>query len=185
MGEVVSVTAQDRELDFGQEVKPTGNAAVLLVSYGQPSKYDLTCRDEVAYIPDLVFDPGFGATSPLVSAPVTIGTERVDRDNASRRVAAAVQSRWEEAEEAAAALEVESGHLSAVRHASASDNFRRLKEAGNTGISVALERLLEDWRPLWLYFLQSSTGERPARGTATVAEAADAWHQWGRLKGLI
>ena len=181
----MSAIREDTRLDFRQAMHQTGNFAILLVDYGGSDEPDRPYRDEAAYLPELVFDPGFGATLPLVSAPVTLGTERVDRDNASRHVIAAVQDLWEQVEEAAEALETESAHLSAVRHASASHYFQILKESGNTGISVALQRLLEDWRPLWLYFLQSSTGERPAKGTATVDEAADAWRRWGRSKGLI
>jgi hypothetical protein len=181
----VSATEQDRGTDFGQTVHSIGNFSILHINSEGIDALEGFSRDEAADVPELVFDPSFGATSPLFSAAVTIGTERVDRDDAFRHLIAAVQSRWEQAEEAAEALEVEAAHLSAVRHASASRHFQRLKESGNTGISVALARLMEDWRPLWLYFLQSSTGERPAQGTTSVDEATNAWRSWGRRKGLI
>ena len=50
---------------------------------------------------------------------------------------------------------------------------------------MALQRVNVRSRPLWLLFLQSVTGERPAMGSDTVDDAANAWREWGRRRGLV
>lgn len=82
-------------------------------------------------------------------------------------------------------LERDTQHLSVVRRAARHPVFGWLSATGSYGAAVALSRLHGQHRPLWLYFLQRTSGERPAVESETIGEAARLWEAWGRTRGLI
>lgn len=136
-----------------------------------------------------LFEPGFGSASTIVSSAVTIGTAigtmRVNRESASQGASGQARSRWNRLSTLADTLEAEGSHLSKVRALAKSRNFRELEEAGSGATVVALNRLRGECRPLWLFFLQHSTGARPAEGQESIDGAANAWVAWGFRKGLL
>lgn len=96
-------------------------------------------------------------------------------------------ARWQRwaAEHLAEVWEEANVHRSAVRAAVRHPAFAALARLGSVGLYVALQRLTTQHRPLWIMFLQTVTNERPAAGTESITEAADAWRQWGRQHGLL
>ena len=81
-------------------------------------------------------------------------------------------------------LEQQTAHLSVVRRASRLPTFTALANLGAAGTRVALRRLGRYPSPLWLYFLQYATGERPAAGAESADEATRLWRDWGKQRGL-
>jgi len=81
-------------------------------------------------------------------------------------------------------LEHDTAHLSVARRASRHPAFQELAKLGPIGTRVALRRLARSPSPVWLYFLQHVTGERPAASTSSVDEAVRLWREWGKQRGL-
>src|SRR5438552_6137340 len=48
-----------------------------------------------------------------------------------------------------------------------------------------LLRELERQPDHWLWALEAITGEKPAKGTDTLPDAAQVWLRWGRERGLV
>lgn len=125
-----------------------------------------------------------GTTAPTFSKPMVLPTQLVSREyidalthgtRMKRTVAMAYATN----------LERDARHLSRVRGVRKHPFFDYLAHTGRLGVSVALQRLSGENRPLWLFFLQEVTGERPAAGAPDADEAANRWQSWGRARGLL
>jgi hypothetical protein len=51
-------------------------------------------------------------------------------------------------------------------------------------VPLILERLKKSTRP-WFQALAAMTRENPASDAATNSEAAEAWLEWGRIRGFL
>lgn len=133
----------------------------------------------------LLVEPAFGATSPLVDMQIVLGTQQFSRDYVARAMLASAWARQGTARSLADELEHDTEHLSVIRRAAHNPIFGRLAQLGPAATVIALQRLTGQNRPLWLLFLQRTSAERPARGTASVDDAAGAWREWGKRQGLV
>jgi hypothetical protein len=62
--------------------------------------------------------------------------------------------------------------------------YQRIIGMGDEAVPLILRRLQREPRQ-WFWALTAITGEDPAGGTQTAEEAAEAWLDWGRARGLI
>jgi hypothetical protein len=132
-----------------------------------------------------VVAPSFGAASDLFQTTIALGTQRFSRDDVNLIMLSSARVRQLQATALADRLEHETEHLSVVRRATRNPVFARLAQLGPTGTVMALRRLSGANRPLWLLFLQRTSGARPAHGTDSVDDAARAWREWGKKQGLV
>lgn len=142
-------------------------------------------REVFGEITPFNMEPGFGSTSEIVDSSVTFGTIRVSRGSATSQLSEIAREMSKRLSALADALQSEAATLSKMRLIANSPTFVQLEEAGSAAISTALARLMGDSRPLWLYFLQQTTHERPAANRETIESAADAWLAWGHRSGLL
>lgn len=151
-----------------------------------PISIDTRMKDSL-HLPDagalwMAYDPHATWIAVTASAAESIGwtTDMVVRNPAEvperlvywvdRFAAEAVADAWER----------DNVHRSALGRAARHPAFRRLRKLGGSSIALALRRLTGSHRPLWLLFLSSTVSDRPAAGTETVEDAAQAWRRWGR-----
>jgi hypothetical protein len=136
-------------------------------------------------LPGPAIGVGLAASLPALRVPVVLPAQYVSTDYVRRFMTDPARARLQVVERIADALERETAQLSVVRRAVRHPAFRLLSSAGPFATSVALRRLRGEQRPLWLFFLQRATEERPAEGSETVDEAATLWRAWGKSRGLI
>jgi hypothetical protein len=135
-------------------------------------------------LPGPVVDPGHAASLPTLQVPMVLPTQYVSADYVRRLVIDPARLRRAVIEHIADGLERDTAHLSVIRRAVRHRAFGQLADLGPAAVSVALDRLRGRDRPLWLYFLQRATGERPAEGAVSVDQAAELWRRWGKDRGL-
>lgn len=132
-----------------------------------------------------IVEPGWGFTSELLYRPIFFGTQEVTAEFFERVVSSVGRVKEALASQLADRLESEAQGFSVARRAARSPSFKRLAQLGPIATSTALRRLAGRSRPLWLFFLQRTSGVRPAVTTLTVDEAAAAWRAWGEERGLV
>jgi hypothetical protein len=134
-------------------------------------------------MPGPIVDPGYIASLPHLRVPMVLPAQYVSSDYVRRYVTEPARLRRAVMERIADELEHDTAHLSVVRRAAHHPAFRQLSNLGSLSAPLALHRLRSVHRPLWLYFLQRLTRERPAEGAASVDEAAMLWRTWGKDRG--
>jgi hypothetical protein len=136
-------------------------------------------------IPTYVVNPTCGASLPRFSAPVMLLHQHVSADYLRQYVIDPAQGQQALADRLADILEHDSEPLSVIRRAARNPVFSELQELGGSAVGVALDRLRGRHRPLWLFFLQRVTGERVARNSSSVDDAAAMWRRWGAERGFV
>lgn len=134
-------------------------------------------------LPGPILDPGYAASLPSLQVPMVLPAQYVSADYVARLVNDPARIRRAIMERIADELEQDTAHFSVIRRAAQHPAFRQLSNFGPAAASIALNRLRRGHRPLWLYFLQRATEERPAQGAASVDEAARRWRAWGKDRG--
>jgi hypothetical protein len=132
-----------------------------------------------------VISLGAGASVTSVSFPMVFEGWEASQEDAATLIAASDARLVGAVDELADRLEIEVRLSSVVRRAARSPAFVKLAASGTTAIVTALRRLTGDLRPLWLFFLQRVVDDEPATGCPSIADAAEAWRQWGYDKGLL
>ena len=80
----------------------------------------------------------------------------------------------------------ETGLLSFMQQRAMHPAYQRIIGMDWAVVPLLLEELRrqpDHW--LWLWAVQAITGEEPARGTESLADATEAWIKWGRERGLL
>jgi len=134
---------------------------------------------------ELMFTPGIGAASGTFTLPVILKSQHVSRDYAEAYFTEPALMAGARIEALAEWLEHDTAHVSAIQRAARHPAFGQLANLGKVSSAMAVRRLTKTHRPLWLFFLQRTTGERPAEGATTVDAAAELWRQWGRDRGFV
>jgi hypothetical protein len=130
-------------------------------------------------------EPAFGASSELAEKRLVLATQQLSWEFLTAALLVAAWTGQFTVASLANALERETAHLSVVRRAARNPIFGRLAQLGPAATIVALQRLSGHNRPLWLVFLQTTAGARPARGAASIDDAVRAWREWGKRQGLV
>lgn len=126
-----------------------------------------------------------GAAGRAVTAPITWDPIYGSAALADVLPWALQSQRLAAAEKLADSLETAAAGQSSMRKARRHDAYDGLTRLGDAAVSVALRRLRESKRPLWLFFLTDMVSERPAEGAANIDEAASEWREWGRRNSLL
>jgi len=134
-------------------------------------------------LPGPMVDPGYAASLPHLRVPMVLPAQYVSGDYVRRFLTDPARRQRAIMDRIANELEHDTAHLSAIRRAGRHPAFRQLLSLGSLSAPVALQHLRKGHRPLWLYFLQRATGERPAEGAASVDEAAMLWRAWAKDRG--
>lgn len=75
-------------------------------------------------------------------------------------------------------------HQASMRQAAKHSSFALLRKANPLAVEMLVERLRRDPNPLWVWALGELTGEDPAAGAETVADATRAWTEWADERGV-
>ena len=95
-------------------------------------------------------------------------------DNATERIFEGLRQKWE----------TETMFDSSAAKKSMHPAYQRIIGMGPEVLPLIL-RDLRNRRAHWFWALHAISGDDPARHRTTVDDAADAWLQWGRDRGLI
>jgi len=134
-------------------------------------------------LPGPMVDPGYAASLPHLQVPMVLPAQYVSADYVRRFLTDPARRQRAIMDRIADELEHDTAQLSVIRRAARHPAFGQLSRLGLLSAPVALQRLRKGHRPLWLYFLQRATGERPAEGAASVDEAAMLWRAWAKDRG--
>jgi hypothetical protein len=78
----------------------------------------------------------------------------------------------------------ETGSMSFLQQRLLHPAYQRIVGMGWPAVPLILAEL-ERGPDHWLWALQAITGEEPARGSSSFADAVRAWLEWGRKRGLL
>jgi hypothetical protein len=92
-----------------------------------------------------------------------------------------VQARFEHL---ADTWEAETAFESVVTRKAMDPAYQQIIGMGYVAVPLILERLQHKPRQ-WFWALTAITGENPAVGRTSMAEASQAWLRWGRDRGLV
>jgi hypothetical protein len=79
--------------------------------------------------------------------------------------------------------QAETAVLSSARQKAMHPTYQRIIGMGPAVLPLIFQEL-ETHPAHWLWALQAITGENPAESCESFQQAADAWLQWGRARGL-